>query len=178
MALCSFLPSTVLPNLLMRALRQDSSKVSRMTPKLTIGLILPLALSLAWPASSFTNILAAGNIVVGDAITLSPPAETLTNDETSTTKALMNQQAITQTRAYILYLPVVGHNACATTFSYNESLRYNLEIIQAAEAWESCYQGQGCHRRRRRHRHRFGSPRFGGPYRYRPEFCRRRQQPG
>ena len=111
-----------------------------MTKKLTLGLTLPLALSLIWLASSFADVLAVGNIAAGDAIVLSPLAETLAGDETSATQALMDQQAVTQTT---LYLPAILRNACPVAFSYDESLTYNLNKIKAAEAWLSCYQGQG-----------------------------------
>ncbi len=115
-----------------------------MTQKLTLVLTLLLTLSLVWLASSFISVLAAGNIVADNAIMLSPPAEALINREIPTTKALKSQQAVTQTNTYTLYyFPIIFRRFCATSFGYNETLRYNLEKINIEEAWLSCYQGQG-----------------------------------
>ncbi len=94
----------------------------RCSDRLPIGLALPLALGLMALASRGTA-LGAVTAPLQDAVAAS-----------------LGQQAITQT--YTVYLPVVARNACGTPFSYNESLLYNLEIIQAADAWGSCSQGQ------------------------------------
>jgi type VII secretion-associated serine protease mycosin len=115
----------------------------RYSHRLTIGLTLPLALSLMWLAGRFTNVLAGRSIVAPHAMVQSPPAKPLTGDEPSDARALVSQQAITQTGTTSVYLPLIFRNACATPFNYDESLTYNLQKINAAQAWQSCYQGQG-----------------------------------
>lgn len=114
-----------------------------MTHKFIIILTLLLVLSLVWLASSFISILAAGNVVADQVTMPPPPAETLSDVEASNPPVLTNQQTLAQTNAYVIFLPVVFRNFCANSFSYNETLRYNLDIIRIAAAWQSCYQGEG-----------------------------------
>lgn len=115
-----------------------------MTPKLTIGLIWLLGMSLFWGVSSLINTQsAAANLVADYVVVLPPPAKAITSPETASTKLLVSQQAVTQTSTYLLYFPLVFRNACANSFSYNETLRYNLTKINIGAAWQSCYQGQG-----------------------------------
>ncbi|MEW5960747.1 MAG: S8 family peptidase [Chloroflexota bacterium] len=110
-----------------------------MIRKLIMGLTLLAALSLVWPASSFITVLAAKNAVADEARLLSPPSRI----QTFTPLVLTGRQALTQTNTYTFYLPLVFRNACADSFSYNETLRYNLTKINIEAAWQRCSQGQG-----------------------------------
>jgi type VII secretion-associated serine protease mycosin len=104
------------------------------------GLILILVASLVWLAS-FINARAATEN--SGAIASTPPVETLINREIPTTKGLISPQAVTQVNTYTLYFPIIFRRLCATSFDYNETIRYNMEKISVEEAWLSCYQGQG-----------------------------------
>ncbi len=56
---------------------------------------------------------------------------------------LLSQAVLTQTTTYVTYLPLVFSDFCATSFSFNETILYNLSLIGAEEAWQNCgAQGQ------------------------------------
>ncbi len=114
-------------------------KKNKMVHQKNLSLFL-LTLSLVWLTGGFINVLVAGTGVTREAIVLSPPPEVLNgDDETPLPVVLVSHQAATTST---LYLPLVFRDACASSFSYNESLAYNLTRINAALAWLSCYQGQ------------------------------------
>ena len=103
---------------------------------LTLILVASLVV---WLANSFINARAAPEN--SGAIGLSLPAEALINREIPATEILISQQAVTQTNS-VIYFPLIVHRLCATSFGYNETIRYNLAGINIEEAWSSCYQGQ------------------------------------
>jgi type VII secretion-associated serine protease mycosin len=114
----------------------------RYSNRLPIGLALPLALSLMALASRGAIAAPWEADAASQGGVTWPLQEAVVASWGGVTPPLQSRQAVTQT--YTLYLPIVGYNACSSPFSYNESLRYNLTIIQAADAWQkSCYQGQG-----------------------------------
>jgi type VII secretion-associated serine protease mycosin len=113
-----------------------------MTQKLILGLTVLLAINLVWFVSSFVNVQAARLNTATYAVVLSPPEAALAGRETSTTKLLVSQQAVTTTYSYFLYLPLISRDFCANAFSFNETIRYNLDKINIQEGWR-CYQGQG-----------------------------------
>jgi len=113
-----------------------------MTQKLTIGLTF-LLISLVWLAQSFISVHAADKNAADYEVVLAPPAEALATDEISTAQMIASQQAVTATSSTTLYLPLVFRKFCASAFSYNETLGYNLSKINVASGWQSCSQGQG-----------------------------------
>ncbi len=98
-----------------------------------IGLALPLALG--WLALAGRGTFAAPGEVVA-----APHQDAVAVSWGGVTSSLQSQSVATQ--AYTLYFPIVGRSVCGTLFNYNESLHYNLDIINATEAWGSCSRGQ------------------------------------
>jgi type VII secretion-associated serine protease mycosin len=108
------------------------NKNGDMKQKLSIGLTLLLLVSLVRLASSFINIEEAS------ANTMTPCF-----NESSSVKIGVSRQIATQVSTYTLYLPVIFHGLCASSFSYNETIRYNLAKIGVEKAWQSCFHGEG-----------------------------------
>ncbi len=114
-----------------------------MIQKLTISLTL-LLISLMGLAQGFIIVNADGKNTAADyEVVLAPPPEMLPDGGVSVTPMLVSQQAVTVTSASTLFLPLVFRKFCASAFSYNETLFYNLTKINISSAWESCFQGQG-----------------------------------
>lgn len=108
-----------------------------MIKRVLFGFTLLLILSQIWPANGAVNVMAA---VSGPVL----PAETIaSNGLTVSPKILSSQQAVTTTTTYSIYLPLMLQGFCASSFSYNETIRYNLTKIKATTAWDSCYRGAG-----------------------------------
>jgi len=116
-----------------------------MIQKLTVALSLILLLSLIWLVTSFINVQAApGHIIKDDfAVVLSPQSTTLDSPDMQTDQVLIGQTDITATNSYALYFPIVFNRFCATSFDYNETIRYNLDKINAEAGWASCAHGEG-----------------------------------
>lgn len=112
-----------------------------MIQKFTIGLTL-LLISLIGLAQSYISVHAAGRGPTEYEVVLTSPAEVLAIDSASAPQLVASQQAVTTTSATTLYLPVMFRKFCASTFSYNETLNYNLTKINITSAWQSCFQGQ------------------------------------
>lgn len=111
-----------------------------MIQKLTISLALPLLLSVIWLAANAASVPPARATTQLDAaMTLSGPAATLAGQAVPAGRIQASPQAITIT----FYLPVIYKSYCSSTFSFNESLGYNLNKISVTGAWAACTQGQG-----------------------------------
>ncbi|MCB0212114.1 MAG: S8 family serine peptidase, partial [Anaerolineae bacterium] len=116
-----------------------------MIQKLAIAFFLIFFLSLIWLANSFFTVQAApGNVIKDDyAVVLSSGAETLKNYDVQFDQPLIPRSSVTQTNAYSIFVPIIMNTFCTDAFSYNETIRYNLEKVEAEQAWASCSQGQG-----------------------------------
>ncbi|MCB0163934.1 MAG: peptidase S8 [Anaerolineae bacterium] len=116
-----------------------------MIQKLTVALSLMLLLSLVWLVTNFINVQAAPGHIVKDnfAVILSPQSETLGKSAMQSDRVLIGQTDITVTNSYALYFPAIINHLCATGFTYNESIGYNLDIINTEAAWDDCSHGEG-----------------------------------
>jgi hypothetical protein len=87
-------------------------------------------------------------------------------------------EVLTQTTtSTVIYLPLVFRGFCASTFSFNETLRYNLTKIQAATAWGGQLRaGAEYHCGGGGYRHQPGPPGFAGNRGSGQKFCLRYQQ--
>ncbi|MCB9079443.1 MAG: peptidase S8 [Anaerolineaceae bacterium] len=107
-------------------------------------LFLILILGLLWPASSLIKVQAASSGREPDAApVLSQPPDIDPNPAALPDQALTAQDDVTTTAGHNLYFPFIANGFCTVPFVYNEVIRYNLNKINAPEAWLRCVQGEG-----------------------------------
>jgi type VII secretion-associated serine protease mycosin len=106
---------------------------------IAIGLIL--AVRIIWGGEGLANNLSVGSSLALTSVSAAR-AQTLvgTGVLTTTTQIVTASDTSDDTR-YTIFFPLVLRNFCEDDFDYNETISYNLSVIQAAEVWY-CYRGQ------------------------------------
>jgi type VII secretion-associated serine protease mycosin len=81
------------------------------------------------------RVSALSPLPVAQAQTLADTGVVTTTARTATTSVTADESAFT------IFLPLVFQNFCSDSFSFDETIRYNLSAIEASQVWY-CYRGQ------------------------------------
>ncbi|RME75970.1 MAG: peptidase S8 [Chloroflexi bacterium] len=92
-------------------------------------------------------LLSAGLVMtimgIGTGLVSRSPAESYSAFATMpVANAQSPDETLKTSSTYTIFLPLISNNFCGESFSFNETIRYNLSAINADDTWD-CYRGQG-----------------------------------
>lgn len=115
-----------------------------MLQKFVIGLTLTLLASLIWLVGNFTKISTAkeSETITSHEVRSTSPSGASFSPRRQIGETPTPEGTVTVSSNSTIYLPLIMHDYCPNPFSYNESIRYNMEKINVKNIWR-CIQGSG-----------------------------------